>query len=198
MPSNSSATQSAIRHGVELSLARSVVEIEVAQVDGLVRITVRNDLPAEGRTSQSGHRLVQELAAAVAATVGPAILAAFQFRIEVMEGIRIGCYDAADRGYFRAHHDNTTPATRHRRFAMSINLNTGDYTGGELRFPDYGPQLYVPPIGGAVVFSCSLLHEVLPVTAGRRLGVFTFFCSEADERARLATSQSPLSGRVER
>lgn len=51
--------ENAIRHGVELSSARSVVEIEVAQVDGLVRITVRNDLPANGRTSQQGHRLGQ-------------------------------------------------------------------------------------------------------------------------------------------
>jgi predicted 2-oxoglutarate/Fe(II)-dependent dioxygenase YbiX len=102
-----------------------------------------------------------------------------------MEGVRIGCYDAAEQGYFRAHHDNTTPATEHRRFAITINLNTGDYQGGALRFPDYGPQLYVPPVGGAVVFSCSLLHEVLPVTAGRRFGLFTFFSTEADEQARL-------------
>ena len=51
--------ENAIRHGVELSSARSLVEIEVAQVDGLVRITVRNDLPANGQTSQQGHRLGQ-------------------------------------------------------------------------------------------------------------------------------------------
>ena len=47
----------------------------------------------------------------------------------------------------------------HRRFAVSLNLNTGDYEGGCLRFPEFGPHLYVAPAGGAVVFSCSLLHE---------------------------------------
>ena len=51
--------ENAIRHGVELSSTRTLVEIEVAQVDGLVRITVRNDLPANGQTSQQGHRLGQ-------------------------------------------------------------------------------------------------------------------------------------------
>ncbi|HSM12326.1 MAG TPA: histidine kinase, partial [Lysobacter sp.] len=51
--------ENAIRHGVELSSKRSIVEIEVAQADGLVRITVRNDLPANGQTSQQGHRLGQ-------------------------------------------------------------------------------------------------------------------------------------------
>jgi hypothetical protein len=113
-----------------------------------------------------GHPLLQEVTVSISATIGPAVLAAFQFRIEVIEGVRIGCYDAAEQGYFRAHHDNTTPATAHRRFAITINLNTGDYQGGALRFPDYGPQLYVPPRGGAEVFSCLLLHEVLPVTVG--------------------------------
>lgn len=131
-----------------------------------------------------GHALIQTVTSAVAGRVGPEILKAFQFRIEIMEGVRIGCYDAADRGFFKAHYDNTTPATAHRRFAISINLNTGDYEGGGLRFPDYGPYQYCPPRGGAAVFSCSLLHEVLPVTVGRRFGVFTFFSTEADEAGR--------------
>lgn len=131
-----------------------------------------------------GHALIQTVANAVTGRVGPEILKAFQFRIEVMEGVRIGCYDAVEQGFFKAHYDNTTPATAHRRFAISINLNTGDYEGGGLRFPEYGPQLYAPARGGAVVFSCALLHEVLPVTAGRRFGVFTFFSTEADEAKR--------------
>jgi predicted 2-oxoglutarate/Fe(II)-dependent dioxygenase YbiX len=136
-----------------------------------------------------GDPLLDEVSQRVAAAIGAAVLAAFQYRIEVMEGVRVGCYDAADRGFFRAHHDNTTPATAHRRFAMSVNLNTGEYEGGGLRFPEFGGATYAPPRGGAAVFSCSLLHEVQPVTSGRRFGLFTFFCSEADERARLERAQ---------
>jgi predicted 2-oxoglutarate/Fe(II)-dependent dioxygenase YbiX len=105
----------------------------------------------------------------------PAILQAFQTRIVQIEMPRIGCYDASSGGWFRRHRDNTTRYTAHRQFALSINLNApDDYDGGEVRFPEFGRQLYRPPAGGAVAFSCGLLHEVVPVTRGRRFGVFTF------------------------
>jgi len=62
----------------------------------------------------------------------------------------------------------------HRRFACSINLNTEDFEGGELRFPEFGNHLYRPPTGAAIVFSSSLLHEPLHVTAGRRFVLLAF------------------------
>ena len=46
---------------------------------------------------------------------------------------------------------------------MSLNLNTGDYEGGKLWFPEYGRQVYEIGRGGAALFSCSILHEALPV-----------------------------------
>jgi predicted 2-oxoglutarate/Fe(II)-dependent dioxygenase YbiX len=99
-----------------------------------------------------------------------------------MERLRIGCYDAKDSGFFAAHRDNTTPRTQHRRYALTLNLNTGGYEGGFLRLPEYGPQLYAPPPGGAIVFSCSLLHLVAPVSKGRRFVVVGFFWGEAEQR----------------
>ena len=133
------------------------------------------------------------LKARIVRRVVPAIQKAFQFRIFSLEVIRIGCYDSVDGGYFRRHRDNRTPYTAHRQFAMSLNLNTGDYEGGELRFPEYGRQLYAPGIGGAVIFSCSLLHEALPVTSGRRFALFSFLCDEAGaakERKLIADEQA--------
>lgn len=106
--------------------------------------------------------------------VYPEVRRAFQTKMVSFEVPRIGCYDAGNAGYFARHRDNTTPFTAHRLFAMTINLNTGAYEGGDLRFAEYGRQLYRPPVGGAVIFSCSLLHEAMPVTAGRRFGVFSF------------------------
>ena len=47
------------------------------------------------------------------------------------------------------------------------------YEGGALRFREYGEQTYNLPIGAATVFSAALLHEVLPITAGRRLALVT-------------------------
>ena len=104
---------------------------------------------------------------------------AFNFSITRSAGLRVGCYDSGRGGYFRTHRDNSTPATAHRRFAMSLLLND-DYEGGYLRFPEYGPHLYRPSARGAIIFSCSLLHEATDVTAGRRFVLLDFFYGEAE------------------
>jgi predicted 2-oxoglutarate/Fe(II)-dependent dioxygenase YbiX/peroxiredoxin len=103
---------------------------------------------------------------------------ALGFRITRIERFLVSCYDAEDGGVFHAHRDNTTHGTAHRRFAGSINLN-GDFEGGDLRFAEFGPATYRPPVGGAAVFSCSLLHEATKVTKGRRYAFLPFFYDEA-------------------
>lgn len=109
----------------------------------------------------------------------PLIHKAFQFTATRMERDLVACYDATEGGFFSAHRDNTTPGTAHRRFAVTINLNAEDYEGGDLRFPEFGPKLYRAPTGGAVVFSCSLLHEASVVTRGRRYAFLPFLYDEA-------------------
>ncbi len=123
----------------------------------------------------------------------PEVLKGFTFRVSRMERFRVGCYDSTDGGHFAPHRDNTTPLTKHRRYALTLNLNTGEYEGGFLRFPEYGPQLYAPPAGGAVVFSCSLLHLASPVTSGRRFVIVGFFWGEEDNKIyeRIAADQTP-------
>ncbi len=103
----------------------------------------------------------------------PEIHKVFFYQVTKQEFLRIGCYDAGDGGVFRPHRD-TNPPHQRRLFALTINLNTGEYDGGALRFPEYSPDLYAPPPGGAVVFPCSLIHEVTPITRGRRYAVVTF------------------------
>ena len=126
----------------------------------------------------------QEMFAIFRRRLFPEIQKAHNFRVTRAETLRLGCYEAADGGHFIPHRDDTTPYTAHRRFAMSLNLNTGDYEGGYLRFPEYGPQLYQPEVGGAVVFSCSLLHEATRVTSGRRFVLLGFFYGEAEQALR--------------
>jgi predicted 2-oxoglutarate/Fe(II)-dependent dioxygenase YbiX len=108
----------------------------------------------------------------------PEIHKAFQFRASHIERYIVACYEAETGGHFRAHRDNTTRGTAHRRFAVSLNLNTGQYEGGYVRFPEFGRRLYTAPAGGAVVFSCSLLHEVTRVTSGRRYAFLPFLYDE--------------------
>ena len=114
----------------------------------------------------------------------PEVHKAFQFRATRMERYIVACYDAANRGHFRPHRDNTTRGTAHRRFAVSLFLNTGDYQGGFLGFPEFGSGLYSAPVGGAAVFSCSLLHEATVVTQGRRYMFLPFLYDDAARSVR--------------
>lgn len=104
----------------------------------------------------------------------PELKKIFHFHRWEMEALRVGCYKASDSGFFDVHRDNCNPSVQYRKYAVTINLNTGDYEGGVLRFPEYGNQEFAPPPGGAIVFSCSMLHEVLPVTKGERFVLLTF------------------------
>ena len=78
--------------------------------------------------------------------------------------------------------------------AVTINLNAEDYEGGDLAFPEFGALTYRPATGDAVVFSCSLLHEALPVTRGRRYAFLPFLYDEATARLRQANRQYVGSG----
>lgn len=120
----------------------------------------------------------------------PEIKKVFQFDATRIERFLIGCYDAGVGGYFRPHRDNTTMGTAHRRFAVTINLNAEEYEGGDLRFPEYGTSYYRAPTGGAVVFSCSVLHEALPVTRGVRYTYLPFLYDEQAKRIREANLQA--------
>ncbi|MFQ5954284.1 MAG: 2OG-Fe(II) oxygenase [Kiloniellales bacterium] len=130
--------------------------------------------------------LLGQVTALMQRRVLPEIYRVFCFQVTNAEEFKIVRYDAETGGYFRPHRDNLNPQNAHRRFAMTLNLNTEDYEGGELRFPEYGPHLYRPPSGGAVVFSCSLLHEATDVTRGRRYVLLSFFHGAAEERQRRA------------
>jgi hypothetical protein len=118
----------------------------------------------------------------------PAVQRWIGFRATHIERYVVSCYDAQDGGVFHAHRDNNTFGTAHRKFACSLNLNDG-FDGGGLRFPEFGPQTYRPPPGGAAVFSCGLLHEATRVTAGRRYAFLPFFHDEAGEEVLAAYRQ---------
>lgn len=131
--------------------------------------------------------LIRELQARFNRRVVPQIQKAHQFKVTRMERYIVSCYSAEDEGHFRAHRDNTTKGTAHRRFAVSVNLND-DFDGGEVSFPEYGPRSYKAPPGGAVVFSCSLLHAVSKVTRGRRFAFLPFLYDEEAARIREANN----------
>lgn len=128
-------------------------------------------------------RLETELAKIIAQRVFPEIHKAFQFRASRLERLKLVCYRANDAGHFAVHRDNTAPATAHRRFGLTVNLNAGDYEGGEIAFPEYGAECaYDVPAGAALLFSGTHAHRVRPVTKGARFALVSFAFGEAQLR----------------
>ena len=167
---------------------RGSVETGVEQSQGAVR-GERIDVEQKSRRDHvvEDDKLVRLLSSTIGRRVIPELHRAFAYRATRFEGFKIACYDAASGGFFHAHRDNLSPSTAHRRFALTLNLND-PYTGGCLRFPEFGPHHYRPGAGGAVVFSCSHLHEVTQVTSGRRFALLSFMFG--DEEARSARRSS--------
>jgi predicted 2-oxoglutarate/Fe(II)-dependent dioxygenase YbiX len=107
--------------------------------------------------------------------IGPELVKVFAFDREfTFDAHVVLSYSFEGQHFFGAHRDNGAPTTADRAFAVSLNLND-DFDGGELVFPEYAGVKVSPPLGAAAVFSCSVLHQALPVTRGRRFVLTTFF-----------------------
>jgi predicted 2-oxoglutarate/Fe(II)-dependent dioxygenase YbiX len=117
----------------------------------------------------------------------PAIEQYFQFRATRMDRYIVACYDSEVGGHFHRHRDNVNAGAQHRRFAVSINLNN-NFEGCDLTFPEFGRKTYRPSEGGALVFSCGALHQVTPVTKGRRYAFLAFLYGEEDAKKREANN----------
>ena len=64
-------------------------------------------------------------------------------------------------------------------------------------FPEFGRKVYRPPVGGALVFSCGALHQVMPVTRGRRYAFLAFLYGEEDARKREANNARLHAGEIQ-
>ncbi len=127
----------------------------------------------------------------MARRIGPELVKVFNYSAPFrFEGLTVLSYRDDRQDFFGTHRDNLRQ-TRQRRFAISLNLNEG-YEGGALRFPEYGPHTYCPPAGAAVVFSCSLLHEALPVTKGQRWVLTTFMCDPDQDKSKAGPARAPM------
>jgi predicted 2-oxoglutarate/Fe(II)-dependent dioxygenase YbiX len=123
----------------------------------------------------------------------PQIEQNFQFKATRMDRYIVACYDSEVGGHFHRHRDNVNAGAQHRRFAVSINLNN-NFEGCDLMFPEFGRKTYRPPEGGALVFSCGALHQVTPVTKGRRYAFLAFLYGEEDAKKREANNAKLHAG----
>lgn len=138
--------------------------------------------------------LIAQLQSRLRRRLVPEIKRAFQFDATRIERHVVACYDAEDGGHFRPHRDDSTKGSAHRRFAVTINLNADEYEGGDLRFPEFGCRTYRAPTGAAIIFSCSMLHEVRPVSKGKRYAFLPFLYDEQAAQVRAANQPFVAQG----
>ena len=154
------------------------------EVDGETKLLLDTSHKRRADYQIEDEALIGTLKSRLFHVLRPMVQRAFQFEATRVERWIVARYDAAVRGFFNAHRDNTTKGTAHRKFAVTINLNADGYEGGDLCFPEFGPQTYRAPTGGAIVFSCSLLHEARPVTKGTRYAFLPFLYDDAGAKLR--------------
>ena len=194
---------------LEPELCRRLIALYEAQggaISGVMRdiggktVGVVDKMKSRRDTTIEDEDLKKIINARLSRRLIPEIRRTLQFQATRVERYIVACYDASEGGYFRPHRDNETLATRHRRFAVSINLNAEEFEGGDLRVPEFGTRTYRPPTGGAVVLCCSLQHEATPVTRGRRYAFLPFLDDEEGQRIReesaafLETQPAPAGG----
>lgn len=153
------------------------------EIDGVTTLMMNDQHKRRSDVIIEEDQLQKQVVARLNRRLVPQIEKAFNFKPTRIERYLVARYDSETGGFFRPHRDNTTKGTAHRRFAVSINLNS-DYDGGDLRFPEFGDRTYRPPPGGACVFSCSVLHEATPVTRGERFAFLPFLYDEAGAQVR--------------
>ena len=167
----------------------------MASIDGEGAVMTRYDETKKRRRDLEltpDHPLHAEVVGVLSHRLAPEILKAFQVEIAHADRILIARYDDTG-GYFHRHRDNVAPQVAFRQFAISLALNTGEYEGGDLEFPEFSDDLYCPQAGAALVFSASLLHAARPVTRGSRYVLLTFVHDQAAEARRTAFETAATS-----
>jgi peroxiredoxin len=171
------------RRLIKVYETRGKVFVDPKHGDDKMTTDYKMRIPEYGRADRIDHWLVEAdtnafIDSRIQARLFPEIRRCFQYRVTRREMMRIGCYTGSRGGELHGHRDDSEAIAAHRRFATSINLNTGEYDGGELRYPEFGDQRYRPETGAAIVFSCSLLHEAMHVTSGTRYVLLAFLFGE--------------------
>ncbi|MCR9174475.1 MAG: 2OG-Fe(II) oxygenase [Alphaproteobacteria bacterium] len=171
---------------LEPRLCRALIErLDSRMEEGRVAIidkgeTKSVELPDKKR--RRDHKLPKDdplyLACAerVSRRVMPELYKAFWIEKLRHEGYYLARYDDDRADFFAAHRDNNTPGTARRRMAISMELNE-NYEGGGLMFPEYSDHRHRAPAGGALAFSCNLMHEAVPVSKGSRYVLLAFMAA---------------------
>lgn len=171
--------------------------------DGKTMTVINHDLKQRSDFIITDPSVMQDIRNRIISRVIPAMERFFQYKPTRMDRYLVSCYDSESGGHFSRHRDNVNAGAKHRRFAASFNLNR-DYEGCDLIFPEFGRRLYKAPPGGVIIFSTGALHQVTPITKGKRYAFVPFFYGEEEAKLReannalLHNTESAYTGEIDR
>lgn len=152
--------------------------------NGKTMTVINHDLKQRRDFILSDPSVMKNIRDRIVRRVVPSMERFFQYRPTRIDRYLVSCYDSESGGHFSRHRDNVNAGAKHRRFAASFNLNHG-YEGCDLIFPEFGRRLYRAPPGGVIVFSTGALHQVTPITHGKRYAFVPFFYGEEEAEQRM-------------
>ena len=111
----------------------------------------------------------------------------FNYDIKFREKFRLGTYYGNQKG-FRGAHIDTGPNFKHRKLSLVICLSdSSKYQGGIfslLNLPGSKKKSFKFNRGDAIIFRSHLLHQVTPVTSGKRQVIISFMWDNDGEKIR--------------
>ena len=94
----------------------------------------------------------------------------FNYELTDIQSLQFTSYDAKEKGFYGKHIDMMYKGTGTRKLSVTIQLSDDkDYEGGDLllHYKD-NPDIGFRNLGTATFFPSWMLHEVTPVTKGKR------------------------------
>jgi PKHD-type hydroxylase len=116
----------------------------------------------------------------IATIVNEANSRCFGMALEQTESIQLTEYDSEYQGFYGQHIDMCygTGTSRYRKLSLSMQLSDPiEYEGGELRLYSTNfkePVVVQKDMGTMILFRSHIIHEVMPVTKGKRLSLVTW------------------------
>jgi PKHD-type hydroxylase len=94
----------------------------------------------------------------------------FNYDLTDIQSLQFTCYDGKEKGFYEKHIDMMYNSTGTRKLSLSIQLSdSSDYEGGDLLLHyKNNPDKAMRNQGTATFFPSWMLHEVTPVTKGKR------------------------------
>jgi hypothetical protein len=152
-----------------LSVAAPVL-VMPAVLDAALCGRLLEQLEAPGASAEGAAIGETELSAEVGRVmlrrVGPEVEKVFDFEDIVIEDVKIR-RDGAGADFERRR-EIADSLGAERRFALLLDLDAGAYKDGGFAFPEYGPHVYRPGTGGALIYSAAILTEIRPPSSGKR------------------------------